>query len=58
LEPKTSQFLMGNLVQHGAGAETQVSLTLATAVAIVAVAFITGFLLGMVWCHWMTRRRR
>jgi hypothetical protein len=49
---------MANLVQRGTGAETQVSFTLATAVAIVAVAFITGFLLGMVWCHWMTRRRR
>jgi hypothetical protein len=45
-------------VQHGTGAETQITLTLATAVAIVVVAFVTGLLLGVLWCHWMTRRRR
>jgi hypothetical protein len=56
LEPKTNQFLFANLL-HSSGAQTQITFTLATAVAIVVVVFITGFLLGMLLCHWMMRRR-
>jgi hypothetical protein len=55
-EPKTDQFPFANL-PHGDSAQTQITFTLATAVAVVVVVFITGFLLGMLLCHWMMRRR-
>jgi hypothetical protein len=51
MEPKTGLFQV-------VGVHTQITLTLEIAVAIALVIFVTGLLLGMLWCHWMMRRRR
>ena len=57
MEPKPNLFQIATLLP-GAGEQMQVSFTLGTAVAIALVIFVTGFLLGVLWCHWMVRRRR
>jgi hypothetical protein len=49
MEPKPNLFLLS-------GSHTQITLTLGIAVAIALVVFVTGFMLGMLLCHWMRRR--
>ena len=51
MEPKPHLFMV-------VGGHTQITLTLAIALAIALVLFVAGLLLGMLWCHWMMRRRR
>ncbi len=48
-------FVIASLLR-GVGEQTQVSLTLATAVAILLVTFVSAFLLGLC-CGWMWRKR-
>ena len=50
MEPKPNLFMV-------VGGHTQITLTLAIAVAIALVIFVAGLLVGMLWCHWMMRRR-
>jgi hypothetical protein len=57
MEPKPNLFQVATLLP-GTGGHMQISFTLGTAVAMAIVIFVTGFLLGMLGCHWMTRRRR
>jgi hypothetical protein len=56
VEPKPNLFQVATLLP-GVGGHMQVSFTLGTAVAIALVIFVTGFLLGVLACHWMVRRR-
>jgi hypothetical protein len=55
MEPRSNPFLMASLM--GAGGQTLLSLTLATAVVAALVIFVTAFLIGF-WCGWVWRRRR
>jgi hypothetical protein len=54
---------MGHLIQVGSllpgvGEHVQVSFTLGTLVVLALALFGTGFLLGVLGCHWMVRQRR
>jgi hypothetical protein len=54
MELKPNPFLVGSLTVDG---QTQLWLTLPTAIVLALVIFVTAFLLGL-WCGWMWRRRR
>ncbi len=56
MEPKPTPFLVASIMNQG-GDQTLLHLTLATAVVLVLVIFVTGFLLGL-WCGWMRRRQQ
>ena len=56
MEPKPGLFQVANLLPR-IGEHMQVSFTLGTAVAIALVIFVTGFLLGVLGCHWIVRQR-
>jgi hypothetical protein len=56
MEPKLNLFAMAGLT-NGIGDHAQVSLTLATAIVIALVIFMTAFVLGLM-CGWAWWRRR
>jgi hypothetical protein len=52
MEPKPN-FLIASLM-NGGGDQTYIQFTLATAVVLALVIFVTAFLFGL-WCGWMWR---
>ena len=58
MEPKPNPFLVASLM-NGDGAQTLLHLTLATAVVVALVIFVTAFLLGLccgrMWRRWHRR---
>ena len=56
MEPKPNPFLVASLM-NGGGDQTLLHLTLATAVVLALVIFVTAFLFGL-WCGWMWRRQQ
>jgi hypothetical protein len=56
METKPNPFLVVSLM-NGGGDQTRLHLTLATAVVVALVIFVTAFLFGL-WCGWIWRRRR
>ena len=55
MEPKPN-FLVASLM-NGGGDQTYIQFTLATAVVLALVIFVTAFLFGL-WCGWMWRRQQ
>ena len=56
-EPRPNPFLVASLL-HGVGAQTQISFTLGTVVAVALVIFFTGFMLGVLGCGTTTKTAR
>jgi hypothetical protein len=56
MEPKPNPFLVASLM-NGGGDQTHIQFTLATAVVLALVIFVTAFLFGL-WCGWMWRRQQ
>ncbi len=56
MEPKPNPFLVASLMNQG-GDQALLHLTFATAVVLVLVIFVTGFLLGL-WCGRVRRRQQ
>ena len=56
-EPRPNPFLVASLL-HGVGAQTQISFTLDTVVAVALVIFFTGFMLGVLGCGTTTKTAR